>query len=319
MTSNLTVADCRTELYEYVTPASSIDAKFLRYLNQVRERVINSGKWKGTTFKVNFDMDDREYITLPYDAEALLGLHVNKNIQGIQSRWYEYLVGGPHDLPTPMPDIGSAIDMGDNYVTTVDIETPGVLRFRTVDAQDATGKTMTIYGDSDDYGTNVVGGSGLRGIPVTLVASNSYVDTTQTFAKVTSIVKPVTEGVVRMYVVNGATETLLAEYAPGETRPQYRRYRLANTTYVVTGLCKLRYVPLVAETEPVIPANIGALKMGILALVYEDANDPTSADAYWVRCYSLLNQQLKENRGMARHVINGSFAAAGLRAIPTTR
>jgi hypothetical protein len=87
----------------------------------------------------------------------------------------------------------------------------------------------------------------------------------------------------------------------------------------VTGLCKLKYLPLVLEDEPVVPANIGALKMGILALVYEDANDPASADAYWGRCYSLLNQQLKETRGMARHVFNGSFAAAGLRAIPTTR
>ena len=316
MTSNLSVADARVDLFEYVTPEDQNSTKFLRYLNQTRERVINSGKWKGTTFKVNFNMGTRDYLTLPRDAESLLGLHVNKSIQGIQSRWYEYLVSGPHELPSPMPNIGSAIDLGDNFVTTVDITTAGKLRFKIISEDDADVE-VKVYGKSDEFGSDVYSSDGTLGETVTL--DTDPVDTTADFYQITSFIKPVTTGVVQVYVVNGDVETLLAEYAPGETRPQYRRYRLANTTQVVTGLCKLKYLPLVAEDEPVVPANIGALKMGILALVYEDANDPSSADAYWGRCYNLLTQQLKENRGMARHVFNGSFAAAGLRAIPTTR
>jgi hypothetical protein len=315
MTSNLTVSDVRANLFSYVTPENEESPKFLNYLNQVRERVINSGKWKGTTFKVNFDMGDREYISLPRDAESLLGLHVNYGVQGIQSRWYEYLVSGPGSIPSPMPDIGSAIDLGDNFATTIDPTQAGILRWKTT-ATEAEGLTVKVFGHTDQYGNDVYT-NGSLGEEITL--DSVPVDTTNAFYQITSVVKPVTVGPVQLYVVNGATETLLAEYAPTETRPQYRRYRLANTNYVVTGLCKLKYLPLIQEDEPVIPPSIGALKMGILALVYEDANDPASADAYWGRCYALLNQQLKETRGMARQVFNGSFAAAGLRAIPTTR
>lgn len=315
MTSNLTVADVRTALFSYVTPEDVDSAKLLSYLNQARERIINSGKWKGTTFKVNFDMGDREYISLPRDAEALLGLHVNRSVQGIQSRWYEYLVNGPGVIPSPFPDIGSAIDLGDNFATTVDPTEAGVLRWKTTSLADV-GTLVRVFGQSDEYGNDVFT-NGELGEEVEL--SSPSVDTTNQFLRVSSVAKPVTIGPVQLYVVNGATETLLAEYAPTETRPQYRRYRLANTDQIVTGLCKLKYLPLIQENEPVTPPSIGALKMAVLALVYEDANDPASADAYWGRCYSLLNQQLKETRGMARHVLNGSFAAAGLRAFPTTR
>lgn len=316
MTSNLTVSDARTNLFSFVTPENESSPKFLAYLNQVRERVINSGKWKGTTFKVNFNMGDRDYISLPRDAESLLGLHVNHGVQGIQSRWYEYLVSGPGSIPSPLPDIGSAIDLGDNFATVIDPAQAGVLRWKLTNIGDE-GLALRVFGHSDEFGNDVFSSNGELGEEVTLAPN--FADTQNQFYRVTSIVKPVTKGPIHLYVVNGQTETLLAEYAPTETRPQYRRYRLANTTHVVTGLCKLKYLPLVQEDEPVIPSSIGALKMGILALVYEDANDPASADAYWGRCYGLLNQQLKETRGMARHVFNGSFAAAGLRAIPTTR
>jgi len=75
---------------------------------------------------------------------------------------------------------------------------------------------------------------------------------------------------------------------------------------------------LVSETEPLVPANIGALKMALLALTYEDANDPGASDGYWSRCYALLNQQLKENRGAARYVPNLRMTPAGSLNIPRT-
>jgi len=55
-----------------------------------------------------------------------------------------------------------------------------------------------------------------------------------------------------------------------------------------------------------------------MALTYEDANDPAASDGYWQRCYSLLNQQLKENRGAARFVPNLKFFPSGVTSIPRT-
>lgn len=316
MTSNLTVADARALLASYVCPEDPTSIKFLDYINQARERIIHSGKGKNMTFGVRFDAS-RGYITLPRDADALLGLHVDKTIYGIQSRWYEYLQGGAGQLPDPMPDIGSAVDMGDNFVTMEDIETAGTIRFKTTNAADQ-GQEVVIYGKDSD-GNDIYDSEGNLGETLSLAAPAGSVTTSGTFAQITSILKPTTVGNISVYVVNGVTETLLSTYQPGETSPQYRRYRIkVSDTATVTGVCKLKYFPLVAETEPLIPGNIGALKMALMALTYEDANDPVAADGYWARCYNLLNQQRKENRGAARYVPNIKFMPTGISPLPRT-
>ena len=316
MTSNITVADARAALAQYVCPEDVTSVKFLNYLNQARERIIHSGKGKNMTFNVRFDAS-RGYITLPRDADALLGLHVDKNIYGIASKWYEYILGGGGELPDPMPNIGQTIDMGDNFVTMEDIETAGTIRFKTSNNADE-GQEVVLYGKDSD-GNDIYDSEGNLGETLTLANTAGSVTTSGTFATITSILKPTTVGNVSVYVVNGVTETLLSTYQPGETSPQYRRYRLkVSDTATVTGVCKLKYFPLVSETEPLIPGNIGALKMALMALSYEDANDPVAADGYWARCYMLLNQQRKENRGAARYVPNIRFMPVGISSIPRT-
>lgn len=47
MSSTLTVADARDSLYEHVV-SDATDPKFLRVLNEVCERILNSGNWEGT-------------------------------------------------------------------------------------------------------------------------------------------------------------------------------------------------------------------------------------------------------------------------------
>ena len=317
MTSNITVAEARSLLARYVCPEEPASQKFLDYLNQVRERVINSGKWKGMTFGVNFDAS-LGYITLPRDAESLLGLHVNKGIYGIQSKWYEYVVGGGGKLPEDMPAIGSTIDMGENFVTMEDPAAPSQIRFKTTNLNDA-GQEVVIYGKDAD-GNDIYDSNGNLGETLLLAAPAGSVTTSATFSKITSVLKPYTVGNIEIYAVALPSDVLLSVYQPGETSPQYRRYRLKvyDADTVVTGVCKLKYFPLVAETEPLLPANIGALKMALMALTYEDANDPASADGYWQRCYGLLNQQLKENRGAARFVPNIRFFPSGIGSIPRT-
>lgn len=317
MTSNLTVAEARSLLAQYICPEEPTSQKFLTYLNQARERIINSGKWKGMTFAVNFD-PSLGYITLPRDAESLLGLHVNKGIYGIQSKWYEYIVGGGGKLPTDMPDIGSAVDMGENFVTMQDPAAPAQISFKTISNEDV-GLEVVIYG-KDANGNDIYDSNGVLGERLQLVAPSSLVTTSATFSKITSVLKPFTVGNLEIYAFAVPNGTLLSSYQPWETSPQYRRYRLKvyEPNTVVTGVCKLKYFPLVCETEPLLPANIGALKMALMALTYEDANDPAASDGYWQRCYGLLNQQLKENRGAAGFIPNIRFFPSGTGSIPRT-
>lgn len=320
MTSGITVADARTLLAVYVSPEDTNSTKFLSYLNQVRERVINSGKWRGTTFKVVFDTT-RDYITLPREAEALLGIHVSTHPYAVQSGWFEYLQGGPGRLDDPdnvsanARDFGSLIDMGDNYCTLEDIATPSPIEFGCLNADDGgLGLTVTIQGLDAD-GNPVYDNDGRLG--ETLDLEFTPQQTSASFSKVTNIIMPATFGQKRIWAATSPSSTALSTYAPAETNPQYRRYRLPATDKTVIGTCKLRFLPLQGETEPVIPNNIGALKMGLMALNYEDANDMATADTFWGKCFMLLDDQMREHRGSARYVPNVKFFPGGGNSIPT--
>jgi hypothetical protein len=97
--------------------------------------------------------------------------------------------------------------------------------------------------------------------------------------------------------------------------PQFRRYKVgeidADTEYpaVIETLCKRRFVAAEQETDLVIPGNLQALKMAVLALKYEDENDLKAANDYWAMSYSILNDEMKEDRGAAK--INVQFRFNG--------
>lgn len=318
--SSLTVADARAALQKYVSSTSEEDeyANFLPQLNAARERILGAGKWLGTIRKAAFNASERSYITLPRDAEALLGILVNRGNYALQGMYFEYLVGGPEGIPDPPPDNGYLLDLGPNFCTLVDITTAGTVRLKTTSNEDV-GKTITLYGLDED-GNQLYSADGTLGETLTLAATNSSVTSTLTFAQLTSVSKPVTVGDVEIYSVVGATETLLSTYQPGEKNPLYRRYQLrqqdADTT--VVGLVKLKFVPLVSETEPIIPDNLGALKFALTALALEDANDLAGAANHWATCFGLLNTQLKQSRGANRYPINLKLTPGSRGAFPAT-
>ena len=64
------------------------------------------------------------------------------------------------------------------------------------------------------------------------------------------------------------------------------------------------------DTIAIHPPNIGAWKMALLAILYEEENDMERSDTYWGRCYALLNQELKNFRGKPRLTV--SLAPWGL-------
>ena len=320
--SPITVADVRVANQRYVSSTSDEDeyAAFLPQLNLARERIINSGKWSGLIQKVAFNAKDRNYITLPREAEAILGILVNRNNYAIQSPFFEYLVSGPEGYPNDadIPDTGYLADLGFNFCTLIDITTAGTIRLKTTSNEDV-GKTVTIYGlDSD--GNQLYNSDGNLGETLTLAATNSSVTSSLTYAQLTSVAKQATVGNVEIYVVNGLTETLLSEYQPGEVNPTYRRYRLReqDEDTTVVGLVKTRYYPLTQETDPVLPPNLGAFKFALTALALEDANDLAGAANHWATCFGLLNNQLKQARGANRYPINLRFFPGSRGAFPAT-
>jgi hypothetical protein len=135
---------------------------------------------------------------------------------------------------------------------------------------------------------------------------------------VTQVVKPLTTGNVTLSVVVSGTPTVLSVYEPSETNPIYRRYKVGtieatpDNKPVLRCLCKRRFVRLFQETDLVWPDNIGAIKFAMKAIQLEDgAEELQKSQLFWQKCYEVLNQGLKQNRGAIRPkmAMDWSFSA----------
>ena len=256
-------------------------------------------------------------ITLPRNYQAVLGVTFDGMPRLTYPKWQEYIAGGGGGL-TAGGGMQKIIDAGDGFVTWADPTTSFYPRFEISDAQDV-GKTVTFTG-VDVFGSAVHDSTGNTGFTVTL-ASPGVTFSTQRIARITSIRKALTEGPVNLFAVdpdNGSLKSQLAIYAPTETVPSYKRYKLVSTDSVQTVgcLCKRRFVPLVNGPDDnvvVIPDNEGALKMMLMALQYEDKNDLERAESYSQKALQLLNSELKEDTGAPIVTLQMNPVAAAMR------
>ncbi len=79
----------------------------------------------------------------------------------------------------------------------------------------------------------------------------------------------------------------------------------------ITGLLRRRFQYLTDEQEAVYPANLGALKNGMLAVRYEDEGDLDRAAGYWTKCFDFLTAASAQTRIGAMQQLNGSFNLGG--------
>lgn len=313
MDTRTTLADARAALYDLINVDDPNDPKFLRILNEVRERLITSGKWKGSIVSTVFN-SSTGFITLPYDYLSVLGLTYDRCPAPVFTQFHEYVEQGPGEFDETYKWPGQLMDMGDGFATQVNIETAGVIRVYSSAADN--GDVVRLFG-KDENGDVIYDSSGNEGVNVTLAAP--YVATTAQFSEVTGAQKPATSNRVYLKVWDGATETQIAEYQPNETRPMYRRYKTGDAEQAIRVICQLRYMPVIAETDWVKPGNISALRAGIRAWLFEDGSDMASADASTVRAYNFLNDEAKSSRGGARATVDMVSGVFGRTNIPTLR
>ena len=313
MDTRTTLADARAALYDLINIDNPNDPKLLRILNEVRERLINSGKWKGCIVSTVFG-SATGFITLPYDYLSVLGLTYDRCPAPVFTQFHEYVEQGPGEIDETQKFPGILTDMGDGFATQLDIETAGVIRVYSSAADN--GDVVRLFGE-DVNGDVIYDSSGNEGVNVTLAAP--YVATTEQFSKVTGAQKPLTSNRVYLKVWDGSTETQIAEYQPNETRPMYRRYKTGDAEQAIRVICQRRYMPVSAETDWVVPGNISALRAGIRSWLFEDQSDMASADASMVRAYNFLNDESKSSRGGARPTVDMVGGVFGRTFIPTLR
>jgi len=297
MDTRLTLAQVREILYPMVNPSDPNDPLFLQMINEVQERYINSGKWKGNVITLRYASSEG-VVTMPFNYAAALALTYDKYPAPIFTQFHQYVEEGPGKVDESLHWPGILVDLGDGYCTQADPTTASVIRVYSSAADNT--KVARIYGKLNGF--IVYDSAGNEGESVTLTAP--FVATTNQFDEITGFTKPLTTARVYLKGWDGTTETLLATYQPNETRPCYRRYQTGVCEKEIRLICQRRFIPTVAETDWVIPGNISALRAGIQARLYEDATDPDAADASFTRGLNFLNDEAKAFRGGGRATLN---------------
>ncbi len=314
MNSNLTVATCRENFYRTVSASDPNSALFLQYLNQVCDRAVNSGMWVGSLLDVVFATASG-HITLPTNMQSIVGVCIDKVPNVVFSEFHEYLETGPGFFDTEVNGdetfrrgYGPLYDCGDKRFCTVeDILVAGKLRLQLTSISDV-GKVIRVEGKqvwtaSPPDTEPIFDSIGNLGENITL--ANPFTDSVQTYERVTGVILPSNLiAPVILYVVNDGIERWLATYLPNETRPTYHRYKTGTITKPIRCLCRMRFIPLRAETDFVNPSNLGAIGLGLHALVMEKNGDFPKSGTMWEKMYQLLNDELKASLGKTTTCFN---------------
>lgn len=304
--ARLTVAKARDLLYEHVDASNPMDEKFLRTLNQLVQRFIDSGLWAKAEFQVDLSAPNG-YITLPRRASALLGLRVsNQSPRRIFALAHEFNEVGPgsHEFDRTMT---SVVEMEDACVHT-DLTAAATVYLRVTAGDTGIGGEAVLRGYDAD-GKRLYSADGQDGLRVTLASGDNN------FPSAVRRIESLTLPLMSKYCSLRTGTTELGVYEPGETDPSYRRYKVGATpsNCTVTALCSRRHVELVNEDDLVIPSNVGALKHGLIALRLEDQSDLDSSVAHFDQAYALLNAELRRLRGKARVIPTFNYGSPGLR------
>lgn len=297
MNSRLTLAQVRAILYPMVDSTDANNPLFLQMINEVQERYINSGKWKGSIITLRI-ASSTGVVTLPFDYAAVLAMTYNKVPFPTFTEFHQYVEEGPGKVDETLHWPGILLDLGDGFCVQTDPTADSFIRVYSSALDN--GDTVRIYGKLN--GVIVYDAAGNEGEEVTLAAP--FVATTNLFDEITGFTKPLTTARVYLKGWDGSTETLLATYQPNETVPVYRRYQTGVCEQEIRIICQRRFIPVVAETDFVIPGNISALRAGIQSRLFEDASDMDAADASFTRGLNFLNDEAKAFRGGGRATLN---------------
>lgn len=309
MSSGLTLAQARALLPAAALPASvsATAAGSTLYINAATSWLMSHGKWRGTVAPAVFQVQDNEQVTLPRGMLAMLGA----SLQGtgdawrcswkvqITNLWYSWISGGPGIIVNPPYDTSGMVDQGSGFVIFRDLPSTGTIKVYATTTEtsgsinirgfSSGGKVYTGAGGSRIEGENVA-------MPTTTGSPTTTITTWDAGNSLYAVIKPSTNGVIQFYqVASDLTETLIGSYEPGETNPNYRRYyvpmRWKNNGQVV-ALCKRKQVDVVVDNDQIVPGNLQALEMALMAVNFRRKAEQDRADWYMARAIEELNSEL---------------------------
>lgn len=306
-----TVASARERLAAQFYPGQESSPAFVGKVNEVIERFHNQERWIGSlaTFRVDISVNKNLY--LPYWLDSINSAILDTSPAILQGSRYEFLHDGPGLVQKDSGMMGILIDQGTSGISTdfpLDVNDAVIPSTLTVSAAVASdvGKTLRILGY--DAGGNIITDVyGSPGEEVTL--AGTPVVTTNTFSGVKGIQKEIT---TKPVMVTHTTEAkILVRLEAAMKLPLFRVYRvLDKTAATAIVLCKRRPIPVFHEEDYIFPGDLGAIKLGLYALQYEETTNNPLYQQYMREAISLLNDAATSYQGGVQEHI--TFAPWGL-------
>ena len=300
--SLLTLATVREVLWDYVdqkvTFASAGVAQLAAAtgrINQVSERILGDSKFKNSLRRVTLDIHSG-YITLPRELGTIHGIKLISSSgccfnSTIYSRFHEFA----HCIPCCSTGSYPISETSQTFITPT---APFTFRVKST----VTAGTISFIGGWDTNDDQIF-------TTDTVNITNGTANGTVTYNSMPptgGIQKSVTTVPVELYSVTSGVETLIAVYGPAETVPSYKKYKVPDwnsefTQALVWG--KIAYAPVSADSDIVMPSNLGALKMGLKALRSEDTDEDEHGDQDWARCFAILDKEVQETDSDAEYPV----------------
>lgn len=304
MSSGLTVGFARRNL-----PTAALNDKRATsaataspYFNAATAWLMSHGKWKGSVQAAAFAVQDNQQVTLPRGMLAILGC----SIQGtgdayrvtqrfpVLNEWFQWVPGGPGIITRPPYDVTGFAAQGDGFVLFRDLASASAITATTTTTE-SSAQVVNIRGYSG--GAKVYTGTGaarIEGENVTLPTSAGPAITSTVWDAGNSIygvTKPATNGVVTFT----GSGNLIGSYEPGEQVPCYRRYLVPqriNSDGQLVAICKRRHVDVATDNDEIVPGNLTALEIALMAVDFRRKAEEDRAQKYIGMAIEELNSEL---------------------------
>lgn len=268
-------------------------------INLAGERFFSDRTFRGTTQRAVVTAYDNQ-ITSPRELQTVLAAKTDTSCRGAQVHpiWYEFLSGSFCGTNRGLNDLGE-----------------GFCTFR-----DIPGNLPIVIRSAEDIGSTAVltivlqNADGVAQIDVPLNVVATQIDSPLT-SKIIRLTKPVTAGRIELFYVENGTEVKMAILKPSETDANYRRYRVGTGVTSVDAMWKRAWLPAVADIEPVVPNNIGALKLMLMSIQFEDKNDDDRSEKYLAKAIALADadrQQFDGDNQTPMYHVTPGFGAADI-------
>lgn len=318
-----TLADYRAQFPVEVMGTCQADTQVINYCNDAQQRLLmdplapDEGWWGGwVTMNLSaVKTCNYAYVTTPQEVARIVVMGVCNQPVVMRNGFYEYLRFGyglqPKTTCNALCGQSFSTFDRDNVVTLSDLVTssPQTIRIYPTDSRDAGLMTLIQGLDSNRLAvltTNPNTGLSQPGEYITLAFP--FVDSVNTYTKITGMQKDQTYGPVQYFQVDPVTgtELPLSGMEPNEYQASYRRYLLNGIPNFacncqqpglvqITCQCRLEFQPVINETDYLSIPNVPAVIEESISLRYskmDSANAAQQSALHHQRALALLNGQL---------------------------